>query len=252
VTTTINMTGINLNPGVSGYPNLDYGIAGAGDCALGQAPQFPAPISSLSQFIVDATYALTGNITGSNNDVLLDEWMQPTASNPDPNQLEVAIFWYYNFQNVLSATYIKQFVVPAVVNGTLQNVIWQEYYSAPPGGGGALGTVWFIPAPTSTLTAGTAYGLANGEVRVDVSTFLKEAQATCGTYCSSLSTTMYSEGNQIGNEFGDTTSPNVTMTLTGLQLQTCTVASVVSGASAILGGWSGSQGVLVQGAQIPY
>jgi hypothetical protein len=222
ITSTINMSGVRV-AGVEGYPFVDYGPAdGATPPIIGQPPQFPTALSAISQFNLDTTYALTGTISGYDNDILLDEWI--SASGQPYNQLEVAIFLYYDFSNPLmfggssGTSYIGQFVQPAVVNGVLENILWHEYLSIP--GGGTTGTVWFVPNPTSAIAANVPYGMAQGEISMNLLPFLNEAYSTCGTACSTYGP-FYTNGNEMGTEFGENANPNFTMTWTKMQIQEC-------------------------------
>lgn len=124
ITTTVNLSGV-IASGVIGYPNIQAGIAGGGDSAEGQPPQFAVQLNSVNSIVLGDSYSLNILDTNANHDKLLDEWVQPTAALADPDQLEVAIFWYYDFnQSPLSTTYIGTFTEPMVVNGTLENIQW--------------------------------------------------------------------------------------------------------------------------------
>jgi hypothetical protein len=222
ITSTVNMSGVHVG-GVEGYPFVDYGPAnGATPPVLGQPPQFPTELSAISQFDLDTSYALTGTITGYDNDILLDEWIG--ASGQPYNQLEVAIFLYYDFSTPLTfndgrgTIYVGSFVQPAVVNGVLENILWHEYLSIP--GGGTIGTVWFVPNPTSTIGAGVDYGMAQGEISMNILPFLTEAYSTCGTACSTFGP-FNINGNEMGTEFGENANPDFTMTWKKMQIQEC-------------------------------
>lgn len=217
-----NLLGVGT-AGVTGYPNVMLGATGGGAITGGQPPvAFPVLLSNLDQFTTTQDYDLSV-ITGGDNDVLLDEFLQPTqgyGSAYPSNQIEVAIFLYYNFQIPLSGTFVQQFVAPAVVDGTLENVIWQEYNTTTTCSSSNVptcGTVWFVPAPTSTLVAGTAYGDNNAIVTFDEVPFLNEAWRACGlTGCGSSfgASTPYFEGHEIGTEWGDQNNPQFAANLT--------------------------------------
>lgn len=245
---SVNMTGINGTTGVNGYPNIQLGSAGGGPITAGQPPDvFPVSPSALNQFVVTHDYAITVT-TGGDNDVLIDDWLQPNnvygSSIPD-QQEEIEIFLYYNFAVPFGCVahgtncYVGQFVQPAIVNGTLENITWAEYNltTAYDGGGSPqMGTVAFVPADVPSLCtngdgathmpcASTAYGAASATVVMDLLPFVNESWAQCqaSTNCASTftSSTPFFEGENFGSEFGWQANPNFTLTQSQYQVSAC-------------------------------
>lgn len=227
ITTNVSFTGVGAS-NVIGYPATQYGI-GEGVAAEGQPIQFPVVLNSIDSMWLFNNYTVNTLDTGANHSKLWDEFLQPTSTFGDTHQVEVAIFWYYNFnQAPLGATYLGTYVASAFVNGVFQNVLFQEFAIAPIGS--TVATVWFVPAstsvPTGTLTAGTGYGSALANIRLDILPLLNAAMTACGTICNSISpNSWYFEGPITGAQFGGTTSPSFTATDSNLVMQMCKLST---------------------------
>lgn len=245
--TSVNFTGLGLT-GVNGYPAYYLSTYGGGPWPSGQPPNvYPVPLQNLKQHVITRSYTLTVT-NGANNDILLDEWLQPTngAGNGFTpfQQLEVAIFLYYNFNyGPCCSGWVQQFVQPAVVNGVLQNVVWQEYDTSKTctnTGSPQCGTVWFVPSLVHPSGSGVAYGDA-GPVTItfDELPFLNEAKNRCAAgACGGSFSTYYYEGPQTGTEYGNDATPQFTFNLTKNDSSAC-MAKNFSNIS-IVNKWQGS------------
>ena len=85
ITTAINLTGLP-GGGVDAYPFVLYGCDPWMDCFQDQPPQFPKQLSAISSLMVDVSYSMTGNITGSDIDLLFDEWVCNSGTPSDSSQ----------------------------------------------------------------------------------------------------------------------------------------------------------------------
>jgi hypothetical protein len=242
-TLTVAATGTALISGVSGYPNISYGTT-FGLTVNGQPPQFPFALSAANQFNVDGTYDLTGTITGINSDILWDEWIgNPTTG----TSTEVAIYTYYDFQNPLNSNgtgtcsgFVQNFTQTVTINGTATPIAFQEYDaylyptsggspcgsgSAPYGGGyGTYGDTVFFLWPGAS--AGVGAGYADAEIAFNAMPFEVEAlnrlKTDFGATAINAAGPWTAAGNQFGTEFGDTTAPNFSLSITKMQIQTVT------------------------------
>ena len=198
MTTAINLTGLP-GGGVDAYPFVLYGCDPWMDCYQNQPPQFPAQLSSMSALDLDIKYAMTGGITGSDVDLLYDEWVCNSAKPSDSSQcLEVEILPYYSFVNFGGGTFVKTIYEPVILNGVSTTFSFDEYN----GGGNVL----FYPH--------TMPGLASGELSFNILDLLKAAVAING-----FSSYQYLAGIELGTEFGASATHSYTLTLSKFEIQ---------------------------------
>lgn len=197
LTTTINLTGLPAG-GVDAYPFILYGCDPWMDCYQDQPPQFPKQLSAMSALNVDVNYALTGTITGSDIDVLFDEWVCSSSSPSDSSQcLEIEILPYYSFVNFGGGTFIKTINQPVVLNGIQTTFSFDEYV------GGS--NVLFYPH------AGP--GLASGDLNMNLLDLLKAGVAAYGNNAY-----QYVAGIELGTEFGASPTQSYALTLSKFQI----------------------------------
>ncbi len=251
-TMSVSATGVTKCPGACGYPNITYGVP-LGFNSLAQPPQFPFQLSSTSNFNIDVSYALTGTITGENHDILYDQWI----GYPGQNQaVEVAIFSFQDFINPINTNgtgsctgYIGTFTQTITINGTPTPEAFLEYdtyipstppcgsASAPYGGGyGPYGqTVWFLwPGTAPNVSA----GYSTAEIAYDVMPFEMEAlhreQVDFGASTINAVGPWAAAGSQVGSEFGQTTAPNFSLSISKMKIQTCTAELVAPPKAGVL------------------
>lgn len=197
VTTTINMTGLPKS-GVDAYPFLLYGCDPWMDCYQNQPPQFPKKLSAMSALDVDIKYAMTGTITGSDIDLLFDEWVCNSGTPSDSSQcLEVEILPYYSFVYFGGGTFIKTINEPATLNGTATTFSFDEYV------GGT--NVLFYPH--------TMPGLPSGELKFNLLDLLNAGITAYGN-----SSYQYVAGVELGTEFGASATQSYTLTLNKFEI----------------------------------
>jgi len=197
LTTTINLTGLPAG-GVDAYPFILYGCDPWMDCYQDQPPQFPKQLSAMSALNVDVNYALTGTITGSDIDVLFDEWVCTSSSPSDSSQcLEIEILPYYSFVNFGGGTFIKTINEPVVLNGIQTTFSFDEYV------GGS--NVLFYPH------AGP--GLASGDLNMNLLDLLKAGVTAYGNNAY-----QYVAGIELGTEFGASATQSYALTLSKFQI----------------------------------
>jgi len=197
LTTTINLTGLP-GGGVDAYPFVLYGCDPWMDCYQDQPPQFPKQLSAMSALNVDVNYALTGTITGSDIDVLLDEWVCTSSSPSDSSQcLEIEILPYYSFVYFGGGTFIKTINQPVVLNGIQTTFSFDEYV------GGS--NVLFYPH--------VAPGLPSGDLNINLLDLLKAGVSAYGN-----SAYQYLAGVELGTEFGASPTQSYARTLSKFQI----------------------------------
>lgn len=197
ITTAINLTGLP-GGGVDAYPFVLYGCDPWMDCFQDQPPQFPKQLSAMSALNVDIKYALTGTITGSDIDLLFDEWVCNSSSPSDSSQcLEIEILPYYSFVNFGGGTFIKTINEPVTLNGVSSTLSFDEYV------GGT--NVLFYPH--------TMPGLPAGELKMNINDLLKAGVSAFGK-----SSYQYLAGIELGTEFGASSTQSYTVTLTKFEV----------------------------------
>lgn len=197
LTTTINLTGLP-GGGVDAYPFFLYGCDPWMDCYQDQPPQFPKQLSAMSALNVDVNYALTGTITGSDIDVLFDEWVCTSNSPSDSSQcLEIEILPYYSFVNFGGGTFIKTIVEPVTLNSTSTTFSFDEYV------GGS--NVLFYPHAVP--------GLASGDLKINLLDLLKAGVSAYGNNAF-----QYVAGIELGTEFGASSTQTYTLTLSRFEI----------------------------------
>lgn len=203
ITTAINLSGLP-GAGVDAYPFVLYGCDPWMDCFQDQPPQFPKQLASMSSLNVDFKYVMSGTITGSDIDLLFDEWVCKSSTPSDSSQcLEVEILPYYSFVYFGGGTYIKTINEPATINGIATTFSFDEYV------GGT--NVLFYPHSMP--------GLPSGEVKFNLLDFLKAGVAAYGN-----STYQYIAGIELGTEFGASASQNYTLTISKFEIDESTGA----------------------------
>lgn len=202
ITTTINLTGLP-GGGVDAYPFILYGCDPWMDCFQDQPPQFPKQLSSMSSLNVDIKYAMTGTITGSDIDLLFDEWVCNSSTPSDSSQcLEVEILPYYSFVYFGGGNFIKTINEPATLNGVSTTFSFDEYVY--PGS-----NVLFYPHGMP--------GLASGELKFNLLDLLKEGVSSFGN-----ASYQYIAGIELGTEFGASSTQNYTLTINKIQIDQST------------------------------
>jgi Glycosyl hydrolase family 12 len=197
LTTAINLTGLP-GGGVDAYPFVLYGCDPWMDCYQNQPPQFPKQLSAMSSLMVDIKYAMTGTITGSDIDMLFDEWVCTSASPSDSSQcLEVEVLPYYSFVYFGGGTFIKTINEPVILNGVSTTFSFDEYV------GGS--NVLFYPHSMP--------GLSAGEISFNILDLLKAGVTAFGN-----SSYQYVAGIELGTEFGASSTQNYTLTLNKLEI----------------------------------
>ena len=198
LTTAINLTGLP-GSGVDAYPFVLYGCDPWMDCYQNQPPQFPAQLSSMSDLDIDIKYAMTGTITGSDVDLLYDEWVCNSAKPSDSSQcLEVEILPYYSFADFGGGTFVETINEPVMLNGVSSTFSFDEYN----GGGNVL----FYPHNMP--------GLASGELSFNILDLLNAAVSING-----FSSYQYVAGIELGTEFGASATQSYTLTLSKFEIQ---------------------------------
>jgi hypothetical protein len=202
IKSTVNLTGLDMDT-VDAYPFIGYGADVFGYGIDGQAPQFPAKLSSMTSLVFDTSFTLSGAFTG-NIDILFDEWLMPTAtySAGASGAVEVEILPYFSFVNSFFGTYIKTFTVPVTLNGAATTLSFDEYASAIGAGGGSL--ILFYPTQ----------GLTSGELRFDALTFMNEAAST-----AAVDSDWLVAGFDLGTEFGQSATEAFTFTVNKLDIE---------------------------------
>ena len=216
VATTMSLTGLP-GGGVDAYPFLLYGCDPYSDCYQNQPPQFPAQLSAFSAINIDVNYALTGTITGKDVDLLFDEWVCNSNHPTDSSQcLEVEVLPYYSFTEFGGGTFVKEFTIPATINGSSSSISFDEYN----GGGNML----FYPhgAPGSV-------GTASQELAFNLLSLLNEGVTTFGN-----SSYKYVAGIELGTEMGASSSQSYTLTLTKNLIQEVPAGSATPGWTGVL------------------
>jgi hypothetical protein len=185
--------------GVDGSPFTLLGCdQWAGCAARGDPLQFPIQLSGMSSLIVDYSYALSGNITGTRDiDMIWDEWVCNT-NHPNGIRacLEVEVLPYYSFKDGHSgATFIRTLNVAVTLNGASSTLSFDEYTWAQ--------AVLYVPHNLP--------GLASASIKFDMLKLLDQAVHDFGD--SSFSWLM---GMEAGTEFGANATQSYTFTLTKL------------------------------------
>lgn len=197
MTTAINLTGLP-GGGVDAYPFVLYGCDPWMDCYQDQPPQFPKKISAMSSLTVDIKYAMTGTITGSDIDLLFDEWVCNSSSPTDSAQcLEIEVLPYYSFVYFGGGTFIKTISLPVTLNGTATTFSFDEYV------GGS--NVLFYPHSMP--------GIASGEMKFDLLPLLNAGVTGFGN-----SSYQYLAGMELGTEFGASSTQSYQLTLSKFEI----------------------------------
>jgi hypothetical protein len=197
ITTAINLTGLP-GGGVDAYPFVLYGCDPWMDCFQDQPPQFPKQLSAMSSLMVDISYSMTGTITGSDIDLLFDEWVCNSATPSDSSQcLEIEVLPYYSFVNFGGGTFIKTINEPVTLNGATTTFSFDEYV------GGT--NVLFYPH--------TMPGLPAGEMKFNLLDFLKSGVTAFGN-----NSYQYVAGIELGTEFGASSTQSYTLTLNKFEI----------------------------------
>lgn len=197
LTTAIDLTGLP-GGGVDAYPFVLYGCDPWMDCYQGQPPQFPKQLSAMSSLSVNIKYAMTGTITGSDIDLLFDEWVCNSSSPSDSSQcLEVEVLPYYSFVDFGGGTFIKTINEPVTLNGTSTTFSFDEYV------GGT--NVLFYPHSMP--------GLASGELKFNLLDLLNAGVTAFGN-----SSYQYVAGIELGTEFGASSTQSYTLTLNKFEI----------------------------------
>ncbi len=192
IVTAISMTGLPKS-GVDAYPFVLYGCDPWMDCFQNQPPQFPKKLATMSTLMADIKYAMTGTITGSDIDLLFDEWVCNSSTPSDSSQcLEVEILPYYSFIYFGGGTYIKTMQVPITLNGVSEYMDFDEYVGS--------NNVTFYPHKKP--------GIPSGELKINLLEFLTSAVSVYGN-----SSYQYVAGIELGTEFGAGSTQNYTLTL---------------------------------------
>ncbi len=196
-TTTMSLTGLP-GGGVDAFPFVLYGCDPWMDCYQDQPPQFPKQLSAMSSLTVDVKYGLTGTITGSDIDLLFDEWVCNSSSPSDSSQcLEVEILPYYSFVNFGGGNFIKTISEPVTLNGVSTTFSFDEYV------GGT--NVLFYPH--------TMPGIASGELKINLLDLLKAGVTAYGN-----SSYQYVAGIELGTEFGASPTQSYTLSLNHFEI----------------------------------
>jgi len=197
LTTTINLTGLP-GGGVDAYPFVLYGCDPWMDCYQDQAPQFPKQLSAMSALNVDVNYVLSGTITGSDIDVLFDEWVCTSSTPSDSSQcLEVEILPYYSFVNFGGGTFIKTINEPIVLNGVQTTFSFDEYV----GGSNVLFYPHVVP------------GLPAGDLKMNLLDLLKAGVSAYGDNAY-----QYVAGIELGTEFGASPTQSYALALNKFEI----------------------------------
>ena len=197
ITTTINLTGLP-GGGVDAYPFVLYGCDPWMDCFQDQPPQFPKQLSAMSSLMVDISYSMTGNITGSDIDLLFDEWVCNSATPSDSSQcLEIEVLPYYSFVYFGGGTFIKTINEPVTLNGITTTFSFDEYVGGP--------NVLFYPHVMP--------GLPAGELKFNLLDFLKSGVTAFGN-----NSYQYVAGIELGTEFGAKSTQTYTLTLSKFEI----------------------------------
>ena len=197
LTTAINLTGLP-GGGVDAYPFVLYGCDPWMDCYQDQPPQFPKQLSAMSSLMTDIKYAMTGTITGSDIDLLFDEWVCNSSSPSDSSQcLEIEVLPYYSFVDFGGGTFIKTINEPVTLNGTSTTFSFDEYV------GGT--NVLFYPHSMP--------GLASGELKFNLLDLLNAGVSAFGN-----SSYKYVAGIELGTEFGASSTQSYTLTLNKIEI----------------------------------
>lgn len=197
ITTSINLTGLP-GGGVDAYPFVLYGCDPWMDCFQDQPPKFPKQLSAMTSLTVDVKYSMTGTITGSDIDLLFDEWVCNSGTPSDSSQcLEIEILPYYSFVNFGGGTFIKTINEPVTLNGTTTTLSFDEYV------GGT--NVLFYPHVMP--------GLPAGEIRFNLLDFLKSGVTAFGD-----NSYQYVAGIELGTEFGASSTQSYTLTINKLEI----------------------------------
>lgn len=197
--TTVNLSGLP-GGGVDGSPFMLYGCDEWSDCFLGQPPQFPKQLSSMSSLVVDVQYALGGTITGGDVDVLFDEWVCTSNHPTDSTQcLEVEVLPYFSFVDGSGGTFIKTLNEPVTLNGSASTLSFDEQVWGQ--------DVLFYPH------AG-AVGNSAAEIRFNILDFLNSAVTAYGN-----SNYSWLAGVELGTEFGASPTQNYTLTVSKLDIE---------------------------------
>ncbi len=196
--TKINLSGLP-GGGVDGSPFTLLGCDQWTGCAApGHPLQFPKQLSAMSSLIVDYSYGLSGNITGTRDiDMIWDEWVCNT-NHPKgiPACLEVEVLPYYNFKDGhRGAAFIRTLNVAVTLNGALKTFSFDEYTWGQ--------AVLYFPHNLP--------GLASASIKFDMLKLLDQAVHDFGD--SSFSWLM---GMEAGTEFGASATQSYTFTLTKL------------------------------------
>lgn len=212
VVTTVNYIGVNSS-GVSGYPFIIYGSDPYGTTPINtQGPTFPAKISSMSSLIADVKYTLLLTSAPGNLDVGFDQWVVPTSSftGGPSGALEVFIAPYFDFGGACSgggASFVTNFSVNVTLNGTTSSQTWEEYaWGTGPGN-----EIIFCPSGTQ---------ISSGEVRFNMLDFINQAISTSGSGTGGkIDSSWYVAGIEYGTEWGNSTSPDYTLTSTKIDIE---------------------------------
>jgi hypothetical protein len=197
ITTSINLTGLP-GGGVDAYPFVLYGCDPWMDCFQDQGPQFPKQLSAMSSLMVDIKYSMTGTITGSDIDLLFDEWVCNSSTPSDSSQcLEIEVLPYYSFVYFGGGTFIKTINEPVTLNGVTTTFSFDEYV------GGT--NVLFYPH--------TMPGIPSGELKFNLLDLLKAGVTAFGN-----NSYQYLAGIELGTEFGASSTQKYTLTLSKFEI----------------------------------
>jgi len=148
--------------------------------------------------MVDISYSMTGNITGSDIDLLFDEWVCNSATPSDSSQcLEIEVLPYYSFVYFGGGTFIKTINEPVTLNGITTTFSFDEYVGGP--------NVLFYPHVMP--------GLPAGELKFNLLDFLKSGVTAFGN-----NSYQYVAGIELGTEFGAKSTQTYTLTLSKFEI----------------------------------
>jgi hypothetical protein len=154
----------------------------------------------MSSLVVDYSYTLSGNISGTRDiDMIWDEWVCK-SSHPNGSQdcLEVELLPYYSFHDGHPTTFIRTIELPVTLDGKSETMYLDEYS-------------WGPGSKNITYLPQTLPGLSAAEIKFNMLTLLTQAVKDYGS--SSFSWLM---GMEAGTEFGANATQSYTLTLNKL------------------------------------
>jgi hypothetical protein len=152
----------------------------------------------MSSLTVDVNYALTGTITGSDIDLLFDEWVCNSATPSDSSQcLEVEILPYYSFIYFGGGTFVQTINESVTLNGAPSTFSMDVY----------------VTSSNVLIYPHTMPGLASGNLQMDLLPLLNAGVSAFGN-----STYKYVAGIELGTEFGASSTHSYTLTLKEFQI----------------------------------